>query len=108
MWQEADPVYYARWQSQLEGAVKFLEGEGVKVQLPEPMSDANMKYPRGENHGVLTGWLRDPFVTIGNNVIELAPRSLFHRRQRFAIRHIYLPPPWIGVRVTFAQPDAGR
>ena len=45
---DADPDYYARWQSQLEGAVKFLQGEGVKVHLPELMSDANMKYPRGE------------------------------------------------------------
>ena len=103
---EADPAYYARWQSQLEGAVRFLEGEGVKVHLPERMSDANMKYPRGENHGVLTGWLRDPFVTIGNNVIELAPRSLFHRRQRFAIRHLLAATMDRGARY-FAQPDAG-
>ena len=103
---EADPDYYARWQSQVEGAVKFLRGEGVIVHLPEPMSDANMKFPRGENHGVLTGWLRDPFVTIGNNVIELAPRSLFHRRQRFAIRHILAATMERGARY-FAQPDAG-
>lgn len=104
--EEADPVYYARWQSQVEGAVRFLEGEGVKVHLPEPMSEANMKYPRGENHGVLTGWLRDPFVTIGNNVIELAPRSLFHRRQRFAIRHLLAATMDRGARY-FAQPDGG-
>ena len=78
---DADPQYYERWRSQVEGAVRFLEGEGVRVQLPELVSDQNMLYPRGENHGVLTGWLRDPFVTIGNNVIELAPRSLFHRRR---------------------------
>ena len=103
---EADPEYYARWQSQIEGVVKFLEGEGVRVQLPERMSEANMKYPRGENHGVLTGWLRDPFVTIGNHVIELAPRSLFHRRQRFAIRHILASTMERGARY-YAQPDSG-
>lgn len=102
----ADPAYYARWQSQLQGVIHFLEQEGVKIHLPEKMSEANMKFPRGENHGVLTGWLRDPFVTIANNVIELAPRSLFHRRQRFAIRHILASTMDRGARY-FAQPDAG-
>lgn len=103
---DADPAYFARWASQIEGAVRFLEREGVKIHLPEPMSGDNMKFPRGDNHGVLTGWLRDPFVTIGNNVIELAPRSLFHRRQRFAIRHILAATMERGARY-FAQPDSG-
>lgn len=103
---EADPAFYARWQSQIRGAVEFLETSGVRVHLPARISDANMKFPRGENHGVLTGWLRDPFVTIGNNVIELAPRSLFHRRQRFAIRHILAETMARGARY-FAQPDSG-
>ena len=102
----ADPDYYARWRAQIKGAVEFLEGSGIKVHLPEPMSEANMSFPRGENHGVLTGWLRDPFVTIGNNVIELAPRSLFHRRQRFAIRSILAATMARGARY-FAQPDSG-
>ncbi len=103
---EADPDFYARWQSQIRGAVEFLEESGVQVHLPERISDANMKFPRGENHGVLTGWMRDPFVTIGNNVIELAPRSLFHRRQRFAIRSILAGTMSRGARY-FAQPDSG-
>lgn len=103
---DADPRYFARWSAQIEGAVRFLEGLGVKVHLPEPMSPANMRFPRGENHGVLTGWLRDPFVTIADNVIELAPRSLFHRRQRFAIRHILAATMDRGARY-FAQPDSG-
>lgn len=103
---EADPAYFDRWRSQVEGAVRFLEAAGVRIQLPEPMSESNMLYPRGENHGVLTGWLRDPFVTIGNNVIELAPRSMFHRRQRFAIRHILASTMSRGARY-FAQPDSG-
>ena len=50
--------------------------------------------------------MRDPFVTIGNNVIELAPRSLFHRRQRFAIREILAGTMDRGARY-FAQPDSG-
>ena len=103
---DADPEYYARWQSQIKGTVEFLEKSGIKVHLPDRISDQNMKFPRGENHGVLTGWLRDPFVTIGNNVIELAPRSMFHRRQRFAIRHILASTMDRGARY-FAQPDSG-
>ncbi len=103
---EADADFFARWSGQIEGAVRFLERQGVKVHLPEPMSEQNMKFPRGQNHGVMTGWLRDPFVTIGNNVIELAPRSLFHRRQRFPIRHILASTMERGARY-FAQPDSG-
>ena len=103
---DADAEYFARWQSQIKGAIGFLEDSGIKVHLPDLISDQNMKFPRGENHGVLTGWLRDPFVTIGNNVIELAPRSLFHRRQRFAIRHILASTMDRGARY-FAQPDSG-
>jgi len=104
--EDADPDCYARWRSQIEGAVAFLERSGIRVHLPEQISDQNMKFPRGENHGVLAGWLRDPFVTIGNNVIELAPRSLSHRRQRFAIRHILATTMERGARY-FAQPDSG-
>lgn len=104
--EDADPEYYARWQSQIKGAVAFLEDSGIRVHLPDRISEQNMKFPRGENHGVLTGWLRDPFVTIGNNVIELAPRSMFHRRQRFAIRHILASTMERGARY-FAQPDSG-
>ncbi|MCP4328197.1 MAG: hypothetical protein GY791_07160 [Alphaproteobacteria bacterium] len=103
---DADPDYYQRWSAQIEGAVKFLEGEGVRVHQPTYISEANLRYPRGENHGVLTGWLRDPFVTIANSVIELAPRSLFHRRQRFSIRHILAETMDRGARY-FAQPDGG-
>jgi glycine amidinotransferase len=104
--EEADPIFYGRWQSQIKGTVEFLEKHGISVHLPKRISEENMKYPRGENHGVLTGWLRDPFVTIGNNVIELAPRSLFHRRQRFSIRHILATTMDRGARY-FAQPDSG-
>jgi glycine amidinotransferase len=50
--------------------------------------------------------MRDPFVTIGNNVIELAPRSLFHRRQRFAVREILASTMKRGA-LYFSQPDAG-
>ena len=103
---DADPDYHARWSAQIDGAVDFLEREGVRVHQPTYVSDANMRFPRGENHGCLTGWLRDPFVTIGNNVIELAPRSLFHRRQRFSIRHILVQTMERGARY-FAQPDGG-
>ena len=102
----ACPEFYAEWKTQVEGAVRFLEDSGVTVHLPVAHSEANLLFPRGENHGSLTGWLRDPFVTIGNNVIELAPRSLFHRRQRFAVRHILAATMDRGARY-FAQPDSG-
>lgn len=103
---DAAPELFAELRSQVQGAIDLLEGLGVKVQVAGPISAANRKFPRGEEHGVFTPWMRDPFVTIGNNVIELAPRSLFHRRQRFAIREILASTMDRGARY-FAQPDGG-
>lgn len=103
---DADPEMFAEFQSQVQGAIDLLEGLGVRVQTAGPLSEANRAYPRGIDHGVMTAWMRDPFVTIGNNVIELAPRSLFHRRQRFAIRPILAETMQRGARY-FAQPDSG-
>jgi N-dimethylarginine dimethylaminohydrolase len=102
----ADPARFAQFRAQVQGAIDFLRAEGVVVQVAGAISPANRAFPRGEDHGVMTAWMRDPFVTIGENVIELAPRSLFHRRQRFAIREILQETMRRGARY-FAQPDGG-
>ncbi|MEO0939567.1 MAG: hypothetical protein AAFY38_15545 [Pseudomonadota bacterium] len=103
---EADPDLFAALRAQVQGAIDLLRGLGVTVHVAGEISAANRAFPRGEDHGVSTPWMRDPFVTIGNNVIELAPRSLFHRRQRFAIRGILAGTMDRGARY-FAQPDPG-
>lgn len=100
------PELFAEFSAQITGAIRLLEGMGVRVQVAGSISARNRLYPRGEDHGVSTPWMRDPFVTIGNSVIELAPRSLFHRRQRFAIRGILAGTMERGARY-FAQPDSG-
>lgn len=102
----AAPDLFAEFRAQVQGAIDLLRQQGVRVHVAGVISEANRKYPRGEDHGVFTGWMRDPFVTIGSNVIELAPRSLFHRRQRFAIRDILMQTMDRGARY-FAQPDGG-
>lgn len=104
--QDVAPELFAEFSSQIQGAIDLLEKLGVRVQVAGPISPANRKFPRGEEHGVATAWMRDPFVTIANNVIELAPRSLFHRRQRFAIREILAETMDRGARY-IAQPDGG-
>jgi N-dimethylarginine dimethylaminohydrolase len=103
---DVDPALFAEFRAQVQGAIDLLRSLGVTVHTAGPISPANRKFPRGEEHGVFTPWMRDPFVTIGNNVIELAPRSLFHRRQRFAIREILQSTMDRGARY-FAQPDGG-
>ncbi len=102
----AAPEIFVEFSGQVAGAIRLLEELGVKVHVAGPISPANRLFPRGEDHGVSTPWMRDPFVTIGNAVIELAPRSLFHRRQRFAIRSILAGTMDRGARY-FAQPDSG-
>lgn len=103
---EIAPEIFERHAAQVNGVVKFLVDSGVRVRQPKIISDANLKFPRGQNHGCFTSWTRDSFVTIGNNVIELAPRTLFHRRARFAVRHILQETMDRGARY-FAQPDCG-
>ena len=103
---EASPELFNELSTQIKGAINFLETSGVRVHVAGTISPENRKFPRGEDHGVSTPWMRDPFVTIGTNVIELAPRSLFHRRQRFAIREILANTMDRGARY-FAQPDGG-
>ncbi len=103
---DADPEYHALVKAQVDGAVALLRSLGIVVHQPGMVSQANLSFPRGEHHGCMTPWLRDPFVTIGPNVIELAPRSLFHRRQRFSVRHILASTMERGARY-FAQPDSG-
>jgi glycine amidinotransferase len=103
---DADVDYSNAVTKQISDAISVLTSFGVKVWQPTYHTAENLKFPRGENHGAMTPWMRDPFVTIGNNVIELAPRSLFHRRQRFTIRHILASTMDRGARY-FAQPDAG-
>jgi glycine amidinotransferase len=103
---DAWPELFAEMSGQISGAIALLESLGVRVHVAGAISAQNRKFPRGEDHGVVTPWLRDPFATIGNNVIELAPRSLFHRRQRFSVRHILAATMERGARY-FAQPDSG-
>lgn len=103
---EVDPDRFERFQSQIKGAIEFLRSSGVVVHIPEPHNEWTMKFPRGENHGDMTAWMRDPFVTIDNHVIELAPRSLFHRRQRYPIRSILAQTMQRGARY-YSQPDPG-
>ena len=100
------PELFVEMKSQVSGAIRLLQDLGVRVQVAGPISTQNRLFPRGEDHGVSTPWLRDPFVTIGNAVIELAPRSLFHRRQRFSVREILASTMERGARY-FAQPDPG-
>lgn len=104
--QDADIEYFKLVQQQVNTAVSILKELGIKVHQPIKHFAENLKFPRGENHGSMTPWMRDPFVTIGNHVIELAPRSHFHRRQRFPIRHILASTMERGARY-FSQPDAG-
>ncbi|MCZ0953636.1 MAG: hypothetical protein OXQ89_15875 [Rhodospirillaceae bacterium] len=103
---QVDPGFFAAWKKQIDDVADFLSQSGVVVHRGAPISEANNRFPDGENWGLPTGWHRDGFVTIGNNVIELAPRTMFHRRQKFATRHILAQTMKRGARY-FAQPDCG-
>ena len=104
--EDVNPDYFRNWKAQIDGVAGFLENSGIKVHRGALISEANRRFPDGDNWGSPTGWHRDGFVTIGSNVIELAPRTMFHRRQRFATRHILVQAMERGARY-FAQPDCG-
>lgn len=104
--EQVDPEYFAIWKKQIDDVADFLEQSGIVVHRGEKLTDANYQFPDGDNWGSATGWHRDGFVTIGNNVIELSPRTMFHRRQRFATRSVLQETMKRGARF-MAQPDCG-
>ena len=48
------PEWFSELSLQVQGAINLLKDIGVVVHTADQISEANRKYPRGEDHGVST------------------------------------------------------
>ena len=84
---ESDPEGHAATIRQREAVVDILEGLGVKVHRPAPLTDEQYEYfPRSA--GDHQGWFRDGIFVVGNNYIELCGRRLAVRYDKYVLRPI--------------------
>lgn len=75
---------------ELEGFVRLLEAEGVKVRRPDPIDGRTVfKTPEWKSRGFCTACPRDGFLVIGNEIIEtpMAWRSRYF--EAFAYRRLF-------------------
>ena len=74
---EAMPERQAAWEAEREAFVDVLERHGVEVLRPRPLTEAERAADPAE--GAANLFVRDPFFTVGNAIIEA---SFFHRYRR--------------------------
>jgi N-dimethylarginine dimethylaminohydrolase len=74
--------------------IAILEKHGVKVWRPEILSRERVVQNFGEEYvrlaGVSQQYARDPFLVIGNNVIENSMGSLYRRADILGMRRLFL------------------
>lgn len=83
---EAYPQLQKQWIEERRSLQRVLEKYGVEVFVPRKLTQ-NEKRSAG-NHGYANFFVRDPFFTIGNCVIEGSLRLLHRRNEIFPIREI--------------------
>lgn len=83
---EAHPELQKRWEQERNDLQQVLEKYGVQVLRPRKLTDVE-KEAAGDD-GYSNFFVRDPFFTIGNCVIEGSMRFLHRRREVFPVRKI--------------------
>ncbi|MEU3271425.1 hypothetical protein ABZ639_11295 [Saccharomonospora sp. NPDC006951] len=82
------PERQAAWERERDRFREVLEAHGVRVLRPRPLSDRE-KAEAGED-GYANFFARDPFFTIGDQVIEASMRFRHRRREVLPIRDVLL------------------
>jgi hypothetical protein len=83
---EADPDLYEQSISQMDDLVALLESRGVVVHRAKPLTADEEEYLAAYKAGIQQCFTRDPFLVIGNHVIETSMREFERRKERFGIR----------------------
>lgn len=83
---EAFPQQQLQWESERNELYKVLTKYGVEVLRPRKLT----LYEKQEagNNGYANFFIRDPFFTIGNHVIEGSLRMLHRRNEIFPVRSV--------------------
>ncbi len=85
---EAFPELQEQWENERENLKKILEKHGVEVLRPRKLSSAE-KETVG-TAGYSNFFVRDPFFTVGNFVVESSLRFLHRRNEVFPVRELFL------------------
>ena len=85
---EAFPELQEQWENERENLKKILEKHGVEVLRPRKLSSAE-KEAVG-TAGYSNFFVRDPFFTVGNFVVESSLRFLHRRNEVFPVRELFL------------------
>lgn len=90
---EITDKYMAEWANERENLKRILEKYGVEVQRPRLLTEyekmlGNVEGGYTEASGISNFFARDPFITIGNHIIECSFFSLYRRLEVLPIRPI--------------------
>ena len=78
------------------------------MRVADKISLANRKYPRGEDHGVSTPWMRDPSLPLQIMLLNSLLAVWYSPATKvFAIREILAGTMDRICSLLFAQPDCG-
>ncbi|MBS6023408.1 MAG: hypothetical protein KIB00_04935 [Paeniclostridium sordellii] len=80
------PGRQAKWEKERENLKVVLEKYGVEVVRPRLLTDYEKE--SGKEYGCSNFFVRDPFFTIGNNIIEGSLRYLHRRKEILPIRSL--------------------
>ncbi|WP_413532198.1 dimethylarginine dimethylaminohydrolase family protein [Empedobacter brevis] len=84
---EAFPELQQQWEQERINLEKFLIENNVEVFRPRKLNQTE-KEGAGVN-GYANFFVRDPFFTVGNNVIESSLRFLHRRKEIFTLRDLF-------------------
>lgn len=87
--------YFEEWAKERENLKEVLEKYGVEVQRPRLVTDIEKELSLvdngfTDNTGLLNDFIRDPFITVGEHMIECSFRMPNRRLEVLAVRHILL------------------
>lgn len=90
---EENEEFQNAWEAEREELCKVLKKYGVEVQRPRKLTEHEKELGEAENgitegQGVTNFFVRDPFMTIGSNLIEGSFRSPYRRLEGLTVRDI--------------------
>lgn len=83
---EVYPLQHQIWEGERETLVKVLQKYGVEVLRPRKLTEVEKTLNKG--YGASNFFVRDPFFTIGNFLIEGSLRFFHRRNEIFPVRDI--------------------
>lgn len=79
------PQRHAAWVAERDNLVALLTGLGVEVQRPRLLTDSEKAQSKD---GYSSFFVRDPFVVIGDDIIETSLRFKHRRNEFFTVREL--------------------